>query len=152
MHLESPRSNWSREEIVSLFDMRFDALIEKALHVARANWPSGSLQKSQLLSIKTGGCPEDCGYCAQSAHFDTGLNASKLLALEEVVAAAKRAKANGAQRFCMGAAWRSLKDRDVPQVAAMIRSCNSNGCFDHNPGIERASEPHGDASVHQLRR
>ena len=98
-----------------------------ALTVKQANWPDGKVQKSQLLSIKTGGCAEDCGYCSQSAHFDTGLDASKLMPLDEVVTAARRAKENGADRFCMGAAWRSLKDRDVPKVAAMIEAVKAEG-------------------------
>jgi biotin synthase len=95
--------------------------------VKQANWPDGKVQKSQLLSIKTGGCAENCGYCSQSAHFDTGLEASKLMPLDEVVSAARRAKENGADRFCMGAAWRSLKDRDVPKVAAMIEAVKAEG-------------------------
>ncbi|MEM8616849.1 MAG: biotin synthase BioB, partial [Pseudomonadota bacterium] len=98
-----------------------------ALVIKRANWADGAIQKSQLLSIKTGGCAEDCGYCSQSAHFDTGVSAEKLMPLDDVVAAAKRAKAGGADRFCMGAGWRNLKDRDVPKVAAMIRAVKLEG-------------------------
>ena len=85
------------------------------------------MQKSQLLSIKTGGCAENCGYCSQSASFKTGLKAEKLMPVEEVVEAARRAKANGADRFCMGAAWRSLKDRDLPKVAEMISAVKAEG-------------------------
>ncbi|MAN45601.1 MAG: biotin synthase BioB [Alphaproteobacteria bacterium] len=123
----SPRHNWTRDEIADLYTLPFDSLMGKALSVKQANWPDGKVQKSQLLSIKTGGCAENCGYCSQSAHFDTGLEASKLMPLDEVVSAARRAKENGADRFCMGAAWRSLKERDVPKVAAMIEAVKAEG-------------------------
>jgi biotin synthase len=122
-----PRSDWTREEIAALYDLPLPDLMLKALEVRRANWPAGRIQKSQLLSIKTGGCPEDCGYCSQSAHFKTGLSASKLMEVEAVVAEARQAKANGADRFCMGAAWRSLKDRDMPAVCAMIAAVKAEG-------------------------
>jgi biotin synthase len=115
-----PRQDWTREEIAALFDLPLPDLMFRALSVRDANWPDGRIQKSQLLSIKTGGCPEDCGYCSQSSHFKTGLAASKLMDVDAVVAEAKAAKANGADRFCMGAAWRSLKDRDMPKVCSMI--------------------------------
>ena len=85
--------------------------------VHRRWFDPAEVQLSQLLSVKTGGCAEDCGYCSQSAHFDTGLKASKLMAADAVIAEAARAKARGAQRFCMGAAWRDLKDRDLPKLA-----------------------------------
>ncbi len=104
-----------------------DALIGAALQVKRAHWADGAVQKSQLLSIKTGGCPEDCGYCSQSSHFDTGLDAGKLMPLDAVVEAARQAKQGGADRFCMGAGWRSLKDRDLPKVAAMIEAVKAEG-------------------------
>lgn len=123
----SPRHDWTRDEIAALYTLSLDTLMGKALSVKQANWPDGKVQKSQLLSIKTGGCAEDCGYCSQSAHFDTGLDASKLMPLDEVVTAARRAKQDGADRFCMGAAWRSLKDRDVPKVAAMIEAVKAEG-------------------------
>lgn len=122
-----PRHDWTREEIRALYELPLDALIAKSLAVKAVNWADGAVQKSQLLSIKTGGCAENCGYCSQSAHFDTGLKAEKLLPLEEVVSAARSAKANGADRFCMGAAWRSLKPRDVPRVAAMIEAVKAEG-------------------------
>ncbi|MEL7541833.1 MAG: biotin synthase BioB, partial [Pseudomonadota bacterium] len=127
MPFDLPRHDWSKAEIEALYTQPLDALVGQALHIKQANWADGKLQKSQLLSIKTGGCPEDCGYCSQSAHFDTGLDAEKLMPLDEVVAAAKRAKAGGADRFCMGAGWRSLKDRDVPKVAAMISAVKAEG-------------------------
>ncbi|MEO0815870.1 MAG: biotin synthase BioB [Pseudomonadota bacterium] len=123
----TPRHDWTRDDIRTLYEQPLDQLIASALAVKSANWPDGAVQKSQLLSIKTGGCPEDCGYCSQSAKFETGLQAEKLMPLGEVVAAAKRAKAGGADRFCMGAAWRSLKDRDVPKVAEMIRAVKAEG-------------------------
>lgn len=123
----SPRYDWTREEIASVYELPLDVLFSRALAVKAANWPDGSIQKSQLLSIKTGGCPEDCGYCSQSARFETGLKAGKLMPVEDVVAAARRAKANGADRFCMGAAWRSLKDRDLPVVAEMISAVKAEG-------------------------
>ncbi len=122
-----PRNDWTREEIAALFDLPLPDLMHRALSVRAANWPGGRIQKSQLLSIKTGGCPEDCGYCSQSAHFKTGLAASKLMDVNAVVAEAKQAKANGADRFCMGAAWRSLKDRDMPKVCAMISAVKAEG-------------------------
>jgi len=127
MPFDMPRQNWTKDEISALYELPLDTLVGQALEVKRANWPDGALQKSQLLSIKTGGCAEDCGYCSQSAHFDTGLTAEKLMPLDEVVAAAKRAKQGGADRFCMGAGWRSLKDRDVPKVAAMISAVKAEG-------------------------
>jgi biotin synthase len=123
----TPRFDWSREEIAALFDLPLPDLMLQALKVREANWPDGRIQKSQLLSIKTGGCPEDCGYCSQSAHFKTGLAASKLMELDKVLAEAKRAKEGGADRFCMGAAWRALKDRDMPAVCAMISGVKDMG-------------------------
>ena len=122
-----PRQDWTRDEIATLYELPLEKLLAGALAVKSANWPDGAVQKSQLLSIKTGGCPEDCGYCSQSAKFETGLKAEKLLPLEDVVATARRARANGADRFCMGAAWRSLKDRDLPRVAEMISAVKAEG-------------------------
>ena len=123
----SPRFNWTRIEIRELFSLPLDALFAEALSVKHANWPNGKIQKSQLMSIKTGGCPENCGYCSQSAHFSTGLNAETLVPLNEVISAAKRAKASGADRFCMGAAWRSVKNRDLPKVSEMISAVKAEG-------------------------
>ncbi|WP_213269348.1 biotin synthase BioB [Hyphomonas sp.] len=123
----TPRQNWTREEIAALYDLPLDQLFARALAVKAAHWADGKVQKSQLLSIKTGGCAENCGYCSQSASFKTGLKAEKLMPVEEVVDAARRAKANGADRFCMGAAWRSLKDRDLPKVAEMISAVKAEG-------------------------
>jgi biotin synthase len=122
-----PRSDWTLEQVEALFDLPFGELVFRAAAVHRAWFDPGEVQISQLLSIKTGGCPENCGYCAQSQHFETGVAASKLMDPEAVIAEARRAKAGGAQRFCMGAAWRDLKDRDTPKVAAMIAGVKALG-------------------------
>jgi len=123
----TPRHDWTRAEVERLFDLPFPELVFRAATVHRAFFDPNQIQRSQLLSVKTGGCVEDCGYCSQSAHFDTGLKASSLMAAEAVVAQARQAKAAGAQRFCMGAAWRELKDRDVPKLAAMISGVKALG-------------------------
>jgi len=123
----TPRHDWTRAEVERLFDLPFPELVFRAATVHRAFFDPNQIQRSQLLSVKTGGCVEDCGYCSQSAHFDTGLKASSLMAAEAVVAQARQAKAAGAQRFCMGAAWRDLKDRDVPKLAAMISGVKALG-------------------------
>src|SRR5262245_38651096 len=122
-----PRQDWTRAEIEALFDLPFPELVFRAAQTHRAHFAPDEVQLSQLLSVKTGGCAENCGYCSQSAHFDTGLAASKLMSPVDVAAAAARAKAGGAQRFCMGAAWRDVKDRDVPQVVEMIRAVKAEG-------------------------
>ena len=114
------RSDWTREETEALFELPLIDLILKAQEVHRAHHEPNEVETAQLLSIKTGGCPEDCGYCNQSAHFDTGLKASKLMQADAVVAAAERAKAGGAARFCMGAAWREPKERDMPALLDMV--------------------------------
>src|SRR5262245_24806056 len=110
------RHDWTRAEILDLSARPFADLIVDAQAALRAHFEPNAVQRSQLLSIKTGGCAENCGYCSQSAHFDTGLKAGKLMAAEAVIEAARAAKAGGAQRFCMGAAWRELKDRDVDAI------------------------------------
>ena len=122
-----PRHDWTLEEVESLFELPFTELVFRAAEVHRRWFDPTELQISQLLSVKTGGCPENCGYCAQSQHFKTGVAASKLMAAEAVIAKAREAKAGGAQRFCMGAAWRDLKDRDLPKVAAMISGVKALG-------------------------
>jgi biotin synthase len=122
-----PRHDWSLEEVEALFDLPFTELVFRAAEVHRRWFDPTELQLSQLLSVKTGGCAENCGYCSQSASFDTGVAASKLMDAGTVVAAAAEAKAGGAQRFCMGAAWRDLKDRDLPKVAAMISGVKALG-------------------------
>jgi biotin synthase len=123
----APRHDWTRAEIAALFDLPFPELVFRAAETHRAHFAADEVQLSQLLSVKTGGCAENCGYCSQSSHFKTGLAASKLMAADQVAAAAKRAKAGGAQRFCMGAAWREVKDRDLPQLTAMIRAVKDEG-------------------------
>jgi biotin synthase len=127
LDLVQPRHDWTRAEIAALFDLPFTELVFKAGQVHRAWFDPAEIQLSQLLSIKTGGCAENCGYCSQSASFETGLVASKLMDTDAVIADAQRAKASGAQRFCMGAAWRDLKDRDTPKVAAMIAGVKALG-------------------------
>jgi len=102
-------------------------LLFRAQQVHREHFDASEVQLSTLLSIKTGGCPEDCGYCPQSAHFDTGVEASKLMPLQEVLDAAQAAKAQGATRFCMGAAWRSPKPRDIERVSEMVREVKALG-------------------------
>lgn len=123
----SPRHDWTRAEIEALFALPFTELVFRAASVHRAHFAADEVQLSQLLSVKTGGCAENCGYCSQSAHFETGLNASKLMPAEDVAAQARRAKDGGAQRFCMGAAWREVKDRDMPQLTAMIAAVKAEG-------------------------
>ena len=118
---------WSRKDAENLFALPFADLIYRAQTVHREHFSASEVQASRLLSIKTGGCPEDCGYCSQSAHFKTGLKASKLLEKETVVAEAKRAKAEGASRFCMGAAWRSPKDRDMDALCDMVGEVKALG-------------------------
>ncbi len=122
-----PHSRWMREEIANLFDLPFPDLVFAAQSVHRAHFKPDEVQLSQLLSIKTGGCPEDCGYCSQSAHAKTGLKASSLMDVEAVLAAARAAKQGGAQRFCMGAAWRSPKDRDMDELCEMVRGVKAQG-------------------------
>lgn len=125
--LAQPRMDWTREDAARIYRAPFGDLIFAAQSVHRKCHPANQVQTSQLLSIKTGGCAEDCGYCNQSAHFDTGLKASKLMPLDEVLDAAKKAKDGGATRFCMGAAWRELKPRDEEKVCDMITGVKALG-------------------------
>src|SRR6185369_3443455 len=122
-----PRHDWTREEVRALFALPFPELIHRAASVHRQNFDPAEVQISTLLSIKTGGCPEDCAYCPQSSQYDTGVKAEKLMAIEAVLAEARAAKAAGAQRFCMGAAWRSPKERDLESVCAMVEGVKSLG-------------------------
>jgi len=117
----------TRSEIADLFDLPFTELVFRAAEVHRANHAAGEVQLCTLLSIKTGGCPEDCGYCSQSAHAKTGLKAEKLMDVDAVLAAAAEARAAGSQRFCMGAAWREPKDRDMGKVCAMVEGVKAMG-------------------------
>jgi len=125
--LDLLRHDWTREEVRALFALPFPELIFRAAAVHRENFDPAEVQISTLLSIKTGGCPEDCAYCPQSAKFDTGVKAEKLMELDVVLAEARAAKAGGASRFCMGAAWRSPKDRDLDKVCAMIEGVKALG-------------------------
>jgi biotin synthase len=122
-----PRSDWSRAEIAALFALPFAELMFRAQAIHRAHFDPSEVQISTLLSIKTGGCPEDCGYCSQSSKHDTGLKATKLMDVEAVLAGARAAKAAGASRFCMGAAWRSPKDKDLDAVCEMVEGVRELG-------------------------
>jgi biotin synthase len=121
------RHDWTRGEIGGLFDLPFPELIFRAQNVHRQHFDPTQVQISTLLSIKTGGCPEDCAYCPQSARYHTGVQAEKLMALDAVLAEARAAKSAGASRFCMGAAWRSPKDRDLEQVCEMVEAIKALG-------------------------
>ena len=118
---------WPVDEIVALFDLPFNDLLFRAQTVHRTEFPDADIELATLLSIKTGGCEEDCGYCPQAARYDTGLEAKKILDIAEVMTAARSARDNGATRFCMGAAWRSPKDRDIDKVEEMVRGVKSLG-------------------------
>src|SRR5215831_3036592 len=121
------RHDWTRDEVRSLFALPFPELMFRAAQVHRENFDPNEVQISTLLSIKTGGCPEDCAYCPQSAKFDTGVKAEKLMGLDVVLAEARAAKAGGASRFCMGAAWRAPKDRDLEKVCEMVKGVKALG-------------------------
>ncbi|WP_323072323.1 biotin synthase BioB [Mycetohabitans endofungorum] len=121
------RHDWTREQITALFDLPFDDLLYRAHTVQRRYHAGRGLQISQLLSIKTGGCPEDCGYCSQSVHAETDLKATALMSVDAVLQAAAQAKAAGVQRFCMGAAWRSPRERDLERVCAMVEGVKALG-------------------------
>jgi len=123
---EAPK-RWSVDDIVALFELPFSDLMHRAQSVHRENFDPNGVQVSTLLSIKTGGCSEDCGYCPQAARYHTDVEKQDLMQLEEVLAAARAAKENGASRFCMGAAWRSPKQRDLEPVLAMIREVKAMG-------------------------
>ena len=115
------------EEVLALYEMPFNELMAKASAIHHENFPEGDIELATLLSIKTGGCPEDCGYCPQAARYHTDVKATKLMDVEEVLEAAKAAKAAGSNRFCMGAAWREPKDRDIEKVVAMIKGVKDLG-------------------------
>jgi biotin synthase len=121
------RHNWQRSEVQALFDLPFNDLLFQAQTVHRQHFNPNQVQVSTLCSIKTGACPEDCKYCPQSAHYDTGLEREKLMQVEKVLEEAKAAKASGATRFCMGAAWRSPKNKDLPYVLDMVRGVKALG-------------------------
>ena len=121
------RHDWTRAEAQALYDLPFMDLLFRAQTIHRASFDPNKVQMSRLLSIKTGGCAEDCGYCSQSAHYASGLKASKLMEVQRVIAEAQKAKDAGATRYCMGAAWRSPKARDMDAVVAMVEGVKALG-------------------------
>ncbi|WP_066481861.1 MULTISPECIES: biotin synthase BioB [unclassified Sphingomonas] len=121
------RTDWTRDEIAALFDLPFTELVFRAAEVHRAHHDPVAVQRSTLLSIKTGGCPEDCGYCSQSVHAETGLKATRLMDVRAVLQSAAQARDNGSTRFCMGAAWRNPKDRDMPAIVEMVKGVRQMG-------------------------
>ena len=123
----SPRHDWTREELCALFELPLPELIFRAQSIHRAYFDPAAVQISTLLSIKTGGCPEDCAYCPQSARYETGVRAEKLMPLDAVLAEARAARQAGASRFCMGAAWRSPKERDLDHVCALVEGVKELG-------------------------
>ena len=125
--LTQPRIDWSRAEIAALFDLPFTELLFRAAEVHRAHHAADEVQLCTLLSIKTGGCAEDCGYCAQSVKANAGVAATKLMDVRAVLQSAARAKDSGSQRFCMGAAWRNPKDRDMPAIAQIVQGVAAMG-------------------------
>ena len=122
-----PRHDWSRAEAQALYDLPFVDLTFRAQSIHRSHFDPNAIELASLLSIKTGGCPEDCGYCAQSAHYDTGLKATRLMDQTAVIATAEKARDAGASRFCMAAAWRNPKDRDLDRVCAMVSAVKGLG-------------------------
>ena len=121
------RTDWTREEIAALFDLPFDELVFQAATVHRAHHAAGQIQLCTLLSIKTGGCPEDCGYCSQSVKADSGVEATKLMEVQAVLQKAAQAADAGSRRFCMGAAWRNPKDRDMPAIVEIVKGVRAMG-------------------------
>ncbi len=121
------RTDWQRNEIAILFDLPFHELMWRAQSVHRENHAAGEVQLCTLLSIKTGGCPEDCGYCSQSKHAKSGVKATKLMDVRQVLQTAARARDSGSQRFCMGAAWRNPKDRDMPAIIEIVKGVREMG-------------------------
>lgn len=125
--MTSVRTDWTRDEIATLFDLPFDELAYQAATVHRAHHAVGQIQLCTLLSIKTGGCPEDCGYCSQSVKADSGVEATKLMDVQAVLQKAAQAADNGSRRFCMGAAWRNPKDRDMPAIVEIVKGVRQMG-------------------------
>jgi biotin synthase len=121
------RAPWSAKEVAALFETPFNDLIHRAHSVHRAHFDPNSVQLSTLLSVKTGGCPEDCAYCPQAARYHTGVASEDMLSVGQVTAAARLAKANGATRFCMGAAWRGPRQRELDQVLELVRAVRAEG-------------------------
>ncbi|HWZ47738.1 MAG TPA: biotin synthase BioB [Herbaspirillum sp.] len=125
--LPSTPQAWPVDAVAALFDLPFNDLLFRAQEIHRQHFDPTEVELATLLSIKTGGCPEDCGYCPQAARYDTGVTAQKMLPLETVLNAAREAKSHGATRFCMGAAWREPKDRDLEKVEEMVREVKALG-------------------------
>ncbi len=125
--LDAIRHDWTRKQVRALFALPFPELMFEAQRIHRAHFDPAEVQISTLLSIKTGGCPEDCAYCPQSAQYDTGVEAAKIMDLDAVLAEARAAKNSGASRFCMGAAWREPKERDLDKVCEMIAEVRNLG-------------------------
>ena len=124
---DTGRTGWTRAEAWALYESPFNELLFQAQTIHRQNFDPNKVQLSRLLSIKTGGCPEDCAYCSQSVHYKSGLNASKLMEVERVIAEARKARDGGATRYCMGAAWRSPKARDMEAIVAMVEGVKALG-------------------------
>jgi biotin synthase len=125
--LTQTRTDWTRDEIAELFELPFTELLFRAATVHREFHPPEQVQLCTLLSIKTGGCPEDCGYCSQSVKADSGVEATKLMEVQSVLQRAAQAKDQGSQRFCMGAAWRNPKDRDMPAIVEIVKGVRAMG-------------------------
>lgn len=125
--MTEPRTDWTRAEIAALFDLPFTELVFRAAEVHRAHHRANEVQLSTLLSIKTGGCPEDCGYCSQSASAEAGVKATKLMDVRAVLQSAAQARDAGSTRFCMGAAWRNPKDRDMPAIVEIVKGVRAMG-------------------------
>lgn len=121
------RHDWTREEVAAILAQPFNDLVFRAASLHRKYFDTREIQISTLLSVKTGGCPEDCAYCPQASRYDTGVKAGKLMALDKVLAEARAAKESGASRFCMGAAWREPKDKDLDAVCAMVEGVKAMG-------------------------
>ena len=138
------RHDWQRDELLALMDLPLPELLFQAASVHRQHFDPSQVQVSTLLSVKTGGCPEDCAYCPQAQRYQTGVDAQKLMSTEAVLDKARQAKAAGASRFCMGAAWRSPKDRDIPKVAAMIAGVKALG-LETCATLGMLSEPQAEA-------
>src|SRR5512134_1854990 len=118
---------WSADAVAALFELPFNDLLYRAHRVHRRHFDANTVQLSTLISVKTGGCPEDCGYCPQAARYHTNVENQGMLSLEEVVATAAAAKAQGASRFCMGAAWRGPKQRDIEKMTEMVSAVKALG-------------------------
>jgi biotin synthase len=125
--IQPVRHDWDRAEVQALYDLPFSDLMFRAQSIHRSHFDPNHVETASLLSIKTGGCPEDCGYCSQSAHYDSGVKATKLMARADVVATARRARDAGASRFCMAAAWRNPRDRDLDEVCGMVSAVKQLG-------------------------